>query len=91
LGARGASPHLDSDFAAFIAGERERLAALRAILTGETAAAEKLDGLLNECDYLWAHFPDCAGKGGWHPPASDTGFLKRVRVEIEPFLHLLNK
>ena len=78
-------------FAAFIAGERERLTALRGILTGETADTAKLDSLLAECDYLWAHFPDCAGKGGWHPPPSEVSFLKRVRVEIEPFLRLVEK
>ncbi|MDR1587156.1 MAG: DUF115 domain-containing protein [Treponema sp.] len=82
--ARPSAPEL----AAFIGREEDRLSLLRAILTGGTAGAEKLETLLDECDYLWAHFPDCAGAGGRRPPASDTGFLKRVRAEIDPFLKL---
>ncbi|MDR1318845.1 MAG: DUF115 domain-containing protein [Treponema sp.] len=75
--------------AAFIGREEDRLTLLRAILTGKAEAdAEKLETLLDDCDYLWAHFPDCAGAGGRRPPASDTGFLKRVRAEIDPFLKL---
>ncbi|MDR0550696.1 MAG: hypothetical protein LBG72_01615, partial [Spirochaetaceae bacterium] len=51
----------------------------------------RLDELLDACDYLWAHFPDCAGRAGRRPPASSVNFLKRVRAEIEPFLVLFKK
>ncbi|MDR1419427.1 MAG: DUF115 domain-containing protein [Treponema sp.] len=77
------------DLLRFVRGERESLAELRDILTGETAAgAERLDGLLDGLDYLWAHLPGCAGRGGARPPASDIAFLKMVRAEIDPFLKL---
>jgi hypothetical protein len=75
---------------AFVREELASLIRLRSILTGETAAPpEQLETLLNTCDYLWAHFPDCAGAEGRRPPASDPGFLKRVRTEIDPFMKLL--
>ena len=48
---------------------------------------KRLDGLLDDCDYLWAHFPECAG-ADHHPPSTDISFLKRVRTEIDPFLGL---
>jgi hypothetical protein len=66
--------------------EIDMLEELLGILTGSREG--RLDFLLDELDYLWAHFPDCAGSGGRRPPASDIAFLKRVRVEIEPFLVL---
>ncbi|MDR1148242.1 MAG: DUF115 domain-containing protein [Spirochaetaceae bacterium] len=69
----------------FIESELEMLHELLSILKGETGAA-RLDFLLDAASYLWAHFPDCAGAGGARPPAGDIGFLKRVRVEIEPFI-----
>jgi hypothetical protein len=56
------------------------LVELRGILTGEVAA-ERLDLLVDECDYLWAHFPDCTG--GRRPAVSDISFLKRLRMEID--------
>ena len=81
----------------FIQGERNRLAALREVLTGGASArAEQLDALVSECDYLWAHFPDYAGAGGRRPgfgelaaagPAA-LSFLKRLRTEIDPALAL---
>jgi len=46
-----------------------------------------LSVLIDECDYLWAHFPDYSG--GVKPKLSDLSFLKRVRTEIEPMLKLL--
>ncbi|MDR3325582.1 MAG: DUF115 domain-containing protein, partial [Spirochaetaceae bacterium] len=70
----------------FIAGERALLERLRAALAGTGGA--HLDSLLDDADYLWAHFPDCAGAGGRRPPASDAGFLKRVRAEADSFLKL---
>jgi hypothetical protein len=69
----------------FIESELEMLRELLCILKGETEAG-RLDFLLDAVSYLWAHFPDCAGAGGARPPSSDIGFLKRVRVEIEPFI-----
>jgi hypothetical protein len=59
---------------------------LLGILTG--SGGGRLDFLLDELDYLWAHFPDCAGAGGRRPVSSDIAFLKRVRAEIEPCLAL---
>ncbi|MDR0554365.1 MAG: DUF115 domain-containing protein [Treponema sp.] len=70
---------------AFIHREREALITLRGILLGEIAPApEALERLLDECGYLWAHFPDCAGAEGRRPPGTDLSFLKRVRAEIDP-------
>jgi hypothetical protein len=73
----------------FMEEERERLIRLRGLLSGAlSSAGGELDGLLDECDYLWAHFPECAGAGGRRPQADDLSFLKRVRAEIDPFLRL---
>lgn len=70
--------------AAFIDSELDRLRALRSILTGELSSSG-LDERIDECDYLWAHFPECAGADGKRPAATDIAFLKRVRAEIDPF------
>ena len=71
--------------AAFIRGETDALKTLRDMLSGAIPLEPaRLDGLLDSADYLWAHFPECAGLG--RPPASDLGFLKRVRAETDPFL-----
>jgi hypothetical protein len=60
---------------------------LRQILRGKEAAGpEEFEGLLDFCDYIWAHFPECAAAGGRRP--ADISFLKRVRTEIEPFMGL---
>jgi hypothetical protein len=81
----------------FIGKERAVLGVLRDRLTGpaEGVPARRpqreeipLETLLDRTDYLWAHFPECAGAGGRRPPASDLSFLKRVRAEIDPFLRL---
>jgi hypothetical protein len=80
----------------FIGRERAVLGALRDRLTGPAQNAPAyprqeeapLETLLDRTDYLWAHFPECAGAGGRRPPASDLSFLKRVRAEIDPFLRL---
>jgi hypothetical protein len=78
--------------AAFLDRERETLLRLRRILTGTAAALPgETDRLLDEADYLWAHFPDCAGAGGRRPPTEDLSFLKRVRVEIDPFISLYDR
>jgi len=73
--------------AEFIRKEITTLVVLRETLTGERPPV-CLDELLDASDYLWAHFPECAGTCGRRPPATDIGFLKRVRAEIEPFLKL---
>jgi hypothetical protein len=84
-GARGMAERT----AAFIRGETESLAELKETLTGANPAGPgRLEELLDACDYLWAHFPDCAGAGGRRPAGTDVGFLKRVRTEIEPFQKL---
>ena len=73
----------------FIGNELEILNAIKKILTGEAVLQpEKLEELLDTADYLWAHFPDCAGAGGRRPGGTDLGFLKRVRMEIDPFISL---
>ena len=79
--------------ATFINLELSLLKNLRAILSGGTYAGEmpidySLEDLLDKLDYLWAHFPDCAGAGGKHPGTNDLSFLKRVRTEIDPFIKL---
>jgi len=72
----------------FFENEKKRLDELRGMLSGETAAERKrLEILIEELDYLWAHFPDCAG--GLRPDLSDVSFLKRVRVEIELMMKLI--
>jgi len=83
-----------SPLANFINNERERLIALRNMLTGATPMdADTLVTLIEECDYLWAHFPDYAGTDRRPDTAalsSSAGlsFLNRLRVEIDPFLKL---
>jgi hypothetical protein len=69
----------------FIHNELYLLEELRDTLTG-TGMPEKLETLLVEADYLWAHFPDRTGAG--KQPGTDLGFLKRVRTEIDPFIKL---
>ncbi|MDR2742841.1 MAG: DUF115 domain-containing protein [Treponema sp.] len=79
--------------AAFVRGEREALRLLREILSGTAPPPppDRFEALLDEEDYLWAHFPDCAAAGGRRPPATDLSFLKRVRVELDPFIGLLDR
>lgn len=83
-----------AQIANFLKGEKERLEELKKILTGEAPPDQKrLPSLIRECDYLWAHFPDCAG--GRHPVLEDGShlavvFLKRLRMEIDPMLRSIN-
>lgn len=73
----------------FIDRERGALQQLLGILRGDSAAAPgEIEALLDFCDYLWAHFPECAAAGR-RPPGTDTVFLKRIRAEIEPFIGLM--
>lgn len=63
------------------------LTEIRDMLIGKTAPdAALLENMIDDADYLWAHFPDCAAAGGRRPPASDRGFLKRLRAEIDPLI-----
>jgi hypothetical protein len=74
---------------AFIQRERDALLTLREILAGTISVpAARLEKHLDEADYLWAHFPECAGAEGRRPAGTDISFLKRVRVELEPFLKM---
>jgi hypothetical protein len=76
----------------FLLTEREALEKLRNILRGEQSATpQEFEDLLDYCDYLWAHFPECAAAGGSRPPATDISFLKRVRTEIDLFKKLLDR
>jgi hypothetical protein len=78
--------------------EIDRLLILRNILTGSVPMDyNSLANLIDECDYLWAHFPDYAASSRRPDKAeleagSQTvvSFLNRIRVEIEPFLELWN-
>ena len=73
----------------FFLGETELLKRIRSILSGlSSGGGQEIEELLDEADYLWAHFPDCAAAGGRRPPSTDIIFLKRVRAEIDPFLKL---
>jgi len=76
----------------FCENEKKRLKELRNILTGEAAADnERLNILIDECDYLWAHFPDYSTGRRFDLTESESAlsFLKRVRAEIEPMLKIL--
>jgi len=74
--------------------EKKRLEELKSILSGETAPGkERLKTLIDECDYLWAHFPDYSG--GLRPELDEDksgalSFLKRVRAEIDPMIRTLD-
>ncbi|WP_223292713.1 6-hydroxymethylpterin diphosphokinase MptE-like protein [Breznakiella homolactica] len=76
----------------FIRQELDMLRELRDILSGKAGSVpEKLGGLLDACDYLWAHFPESAGAEGKRPESTDISFLKRVRAEIDPFITLFER
>jgi len=93
---KGETVALAEKLMAFNLAERDRLLTLRAMLTGNARMDHQmLDTLIDECDYLWAHFPDYAARKRRPPRAeleagTDTAvsFLKRLRVEIDPFLGL---
>jgi hypothetical protein len=85
------SPPARTGLEAFIRGEKEALEELRDMLAGGAIPRrDRLESLLDYCDYLWAHFPECAGAGGRRPPGEDLSFLKRVRAEIDPFRKLFS-
>ena len=73
----------------FLENEKRRLTELRNMLSGEIEAdRQRLEVLIDELDYLWVHFPDCAG--GRRQEITDVSFLKRVRAEIDPMLKALD-
>jgi len=80
----------------FIKYELDRLTLLRSILLGEAPMDyNRLAVLIDECDYLWAHFPDYAASSRRPGKAeleagekAAVSFLNRVRAEIDPFLKL---
>jgi len=83
----------------FIDKEINHLELLRSILIGEASMDySMLAGLINECDYLWAHFPDYAASSR-RPDQAEleaggqavVSFLNRIRAEIDPFLKLWYK
>ena len=75
---RGKKPAIS----AFYKEEKKRLHTLRAALTGEKPLGEAdLKALLEECSYLYVHFPDAR-----HGPVLSQSFLNRVRSEIDFFL-----
>jgi hypothetical protein len=76
--------------------EVNRLETLRGILTGEARMDyNSLANHIDECDYLWAHFPDYAASSR-RPDKTElesgnqtaVSFLNRLRVEIDPILKL---
>jgi hypothetical protein len=79
----------ESEIVAFAKHEADTLEEIKKMLSGAIPVEpEKLETMLYAADYLWAHFPECAGVGHTRPPATDLSFLKRVRAEIDPFLKL---
>ena len=69
----------------FVVREVDILNELKNMLKGTIPLVEaRLNELLDEADYLWAHFPDYNQQHG----SRDLNFLKRVRMEIDPFLKL---
>lgn len=75
----------------FIKEERTRIFRLQAILSGQAAPCSgELDRILDDCDYLWAHFPECAALEGRRPESSNIAFLKRVRAELGIFQKALD-
>jgi hypothetical protein len=83
----------------FIHEEVDRLTQLRDILTGSVPMDyADLAKLIDDCDYLWAHFPDYAASSR-RPEKAEleaggqtvVSFLNRVRAEIDPFLKLWYK
>jgi hypothetical protein len=80
----------------FILAEIDRLTLVRDILSDKAPMDYNiLAGLIDECDYLWAHFPDYAASSRRPDKAeleakgpAAASFLNRLRAEIDPFLKL---
>jgi len=81
-----AKPWGASQALGFVQDEKKKLNLLRDVFTGSAVSdPNTVEKLVDECDYLWAHFPECAGAEGQRPPLSEASFIKRIRAEIEPF------
>jgi hypothetical protein len=66
----------------FLSSEKRILLRLRAALDGRSPLSpEDLGRSLDECDYLYMHFPDAAAGA-----RRDLSFLRRVAVEADSFL-----
>jgi hypothetical protein len=75
----------------FLQAETGRLISLKKILTGDMAAdQEQLACLIDECDYLWKHFPGYSRGQNVKDTKGcfEISFLKRLRMEIDPVLAL---
>ncbi|MCL2809308.1 MAG: DUF115 domain-containing protein [Treponema sp.] len=80
----------NSELIKFYNIEIKLLKELKDLLTGDEAMnQQRLTELIEECDYIWAHFPDYSG--GRKPNINDVSFLKRIRAEIDPMLKLLER
>ena len=74
--------HRTSAVHSFYAQEKKRLHTLRSALTGAIPlSTEDLKTLLEECSYLYIHFPD-----GHRGASLSQSFLNRVRSEIDGFI-----
>jgi hypothetical protein len=80
-------PHTHQKTAVTFAREiHAELTRIRRILTGEEkASGEYLQTLLNNNDFLFAHYPDYAGTGN-RANIEDLSFLKRIRAETDAFI-----
>jgi hypothetical protein len=74
-------PELAGRIGVFFEGEEAALTELRNLLVFGGGTEEDVLALLENREYLYLHFPD-----GYKKPSVDTGFLKRVRSEIDFFL-----
>lgn len=68
----------------YLCQEKEKLLNIKKMLTNEIPV-KNLKELLNECDYLFLHFPD-----GYEGAKDSIPFLKRIRAEIDYFLKIIN-
>lgn len=72
----------------WLSEEKAKLIRLKALLTGVAKSdnqENEIKNILNSSEYLYLHFPD-----GYREPSTDSGFLKRVRIELEYALKTLN-
>jgi hypothetical protein len=67
----------------YVENQVKKLMRIKALLTGseKPRTATELEELIEECGYLYAHFPDCAA--GFR---MTQDFLNRVRAEVDVFL-----
>jgi hypothetical protein len=75
----------------FLISEKERLSELRGILTGDKTDTQRIIPLLDECDYLYSHFPDSRPSDEEIISGKAVSFLNRVRMEIEGTVKIIEK